>query len=158
MRAVRAANADVIYVASYPPDTAGILRAASEIGLEARNCSAAAWWGWQTAALKTQLGPLLNGVVVQQNWVPAPTLQFPGVMEFLARYQARAPAAGVDPLGVFLPPWAYARMQVHAAGDRGVPAASTMPSWPTSPARGTPSTRLSATSRLARTASGPCHG
>jgi len=44
--------------------------------------------------------------------VPAPTLQFPGVMSFLARYRARATAAGVDPLGVFLPPWAYARMQV----------------------------------------------
>ena len=60
--------------------------------------------GVQTTALKTQLGPLLNGVVVQQNWVPAPTLQFPGVMDFLARYQAKAPAEGVDPLGLFLPP------------------------------------------------------
>jgi branched-chain amino acid transport system substrate-binding protein len=111
VRAVRAANADVIYVASYPPDTAGILRAASEIGLEAQ-LFGGGMVGVATAALKTQLGPLLNGVVVQQNWVPAPTLQFPGVMDFLARYQAKAQAAGVDPLGVFLPPWAFARMQV----------------------------------------------
>ncbi len=111
VRALSAANADVIYVASYPPDTAGILRSASEVGLQAR-LFGGGMVGVQTAALKTQLGPLLNGVVVQQNWVPAPTLRFPGVMEFLARYQARASAAGVDPLGIFLPPWAYARMQV----------------------------------------------
>jgi branched-chain amino acid transport system substrate-binding protein len=111
VRAVRAANADIIYVASYPPDTAGILRAASEIGLEAQ-LFGGGMVGVATAALKTQLGPLLNGVTVQQNWVPAPTLQYPGVMEFLARYRAKAAAEGVDPLGVFLPPWAYARMQV----------------------------------------------
>ena len=111
VRAVRAANAEIIYIASYPPDTAGILRAASEIGLEAQ-LFGGGMVGVATAALKTQLGPLLNGVTVQQNWVPAPTLQYPGVMDFLARYRARAPAEGVDPLGVFLPPWAYARMQV----------------------------------------------
>jgi branched-chain amino acid transport system substrate-binding protein len=111
VRAVRAANADVIYVASYPVDTAGILRAVSEIGLETK-LFGGGMVGVATAALKTQLGPLLNGLVIQQNWVPAPTLQFPGVMSFLARYRARATAAGVDPLGVFLPPWAYARMQV----------------------------------------------
>jgi branched-chain amino acid transport system substrate-binding protein len=35
-------------------------------------------------------------------------------MEFLARYQAKAPAEGVDPLGWFLPPYAYARLQVLA--------------------------------------------
>jgi branched-chain amino acid transport system substrate-binding protein len=33
-------------------------------------------------------------------------------MDFLAAYRAKAAAAGVDPLGVFLPPFAYARMQV----------------------------------------------
>jgi branched-chain amino acid transport system substrate-binding protein len=44
--------------------------------------------------------------------VPAPTMQFPGVLEFLTRYQAKAAGEGVDPLGYFLPPWAYARMQL----------------------------------------------
>jgi branched-chain amino acid transport system substrate-binding protein len=39
-------------------------------------------------------------------------MQFPGVMEFLKIYQSRAASEGVDPLGVFLPPFAYARMQV----------------------------------------------
>ena len=91
VRAVRATNPDVIYVASYPPDTAGILRAANEIGLKAM-LFGGRHGRLQTTALKTQLGPLLNGIVVNENWLPAPTMQFPGVMDFLKRYQAKAPA------------------------------------------------------------------
>ena len=41
-------------------------------------------------------------------------MQFPGVLDFLKRYQAKAASEGVDPLGYFLPPWAYARMQLLA--------------------------------------------
>jgi branched-chain amino acid transport system substrate-binding protein len=111
VRAVRASNPDLVYVASYPADTAGILRAVHEVGLNVR-LFGGNLVGLQTTALKTQLGPLLNGVVVNENWVPSPALRFPGVMDFLARYQARAPAEGVDPLGWFLPPFAYARLQV----------------------------------------------
>lgn len=111
VRALRAANPDVIYVASYPTDTAGILRAAHEMGLKAR-LFGGSLVGLATASMKTQLGPLLNGIVLGEQWVPAPTMQFPGVMEFLQVYQSRAQAEGVDPLGFFLPPWAYARMQV----------------------------------------------
>ena len=33
MRAVQAANADIVFVAAYPPDTVGIVRAVHEIGL-----------------------------------------------------------------------------------------------------------------------------
>src|SRR5208282_118637 len=33
VRAVQAANADIVYVAAYPPDSVGIIRAANEIGL-----------------------------------------------------------------------------------------------------------------------------
>jgi branched-chain amino acid transport system substrate-binding protein len=111
VRAIRASNPDVIYVASYPSDTAGILRAAHEVGLSAR-LFGGNLVGLQTTTMKIQLGPLLNGVVVNENWLPAPALRFPGVMDFLARYPAKAPAEGVDPLGWFLPPFAYARLQV----------------------------------------------
>jgi branched-chain amino acid transport system substrate-binding protein len=111
VRAVRATNPDLIYVASYPADTAGILRAATEMGLKTR-LFGGSLVGLQTASMKTQLGPLMNGIVLGEQWVPAPTMQFPGVMEFLKIYQSRAVAEGVDPLGVFLPPFAYARMQV----------------------------------------------
>jgi branched-chain amino acid transport system substrate-binding protein len=118
MRAVRATNPDLIYVASYPSDTAGILRAVTEMGLKTR-LFGGSLVGLQTAAMKTQLGPLLNGIVLGEQWVPAPTMQFPGVMDFLKIYQAKAPAAGVDPLGVFLPPFAYARMQVLEQAVKG---------------------------------------
>jgi branched-chain amino acid transport system substrate-binding protein len=111
VRALKATNPDLIYIASYPADTAGILRAATEIGLKTRVLGGSLV-GLATAAMKTQLGPLLNDIVLGEQWVPAPKLQFPGVMEFLKLYQSRAAAENVDPLGVFLPPFAYARMQV----------------------------------------------
>jgi branched-chain amino acid transport system substrate-binding protein len=111
LRAVRATNPEVVFVASYPADTTGIMRAAGEMGFTAR-LFGGSLVGLQTAALKQQLGPLLNGVVIGEQWVPAPGLQYPGVMDFLKTYRSRAGAEGVDPLGVFLPPFAYARMQV----------------------------------------------
>ena len=39
-------------------------------------------------------------------------MEFPGIWDFLKQYQPKAPAEGVDPLGYFLPPFAYAEMQV----------------------------------------------
>ena len=87
------------------------MRAAAEIGLTAR-LFGGSLVGLQTAAMKSQLGPLMNGVVLGEQWVPAPALRYPGVMEFIKTYRSRAGVEGVDPLGVFLPPFAYARMQV----------------------------------------------
>ena len=68
--------------------------------------------GLQYASIKQQLGEQLNGIVNYDFWEPAKTLQFPGIEEFLKKYQARAGAEGVDPLGYYLPPFAYANMQV----------------------------------------------
>jgi len=62
--------------------------------------------------IKTQLGPLLNGIVAYDVYVPEPTMKFPGIEEFLKKYQEKAPAAGVDPLGYYLPPYSYAEMQI----------------------------------------------
>jgi branched-chain amino acid transport system substrate-binding protein len=36
----------------------------------------------------------------------------PGVMEFIKRYQERARGEGVDPIGIYVPPWAYAYAQI----------------------------------------------
>jgi branched-chain amino acid transport system substrate-binding protein len=118
LRAVRATNPEVIYVASYPTDTSGILRAAAEMGLTAR-LFGGSLVGLATTLMKTQLGPLMNGVVLGEQWIPAPGLQYPGVMDFLKTYRSRASAEGVDPLGIFLPPFAYARMQVLEQAVRG---------------------------------------
>ena len=67
--------------------------------------------GLQATVFKTQLWPLLNGIVNYETWIPAPTMQFPGSMELLKNMQARA-AEGVDPLGYYMPVWAYAYLQV----------------------------------------------
>jgi branched-chain amino acid transport system substrate-binding protein len=39
-------------------------------------------------------------------------MQFPGVMDFINKYQAKAPAEGVDLLGYFLPRFAYSELQI----------------------------------------------
>jgi branched-chain amino acid transport system substrate-binding protein len=111
VRAVQASNPEIVYVASYPPDTVGIIHAVTEIGLKT-NMLGGAFVGLPTAALKTQLGPQINGIVNVELWEPVPTMEFPGIMEFLKKYQARATAEGVDPLGYFLPPFAYSELQI----------------------------------------------
>jgi branched-chain amino acid transport system substrate-binding protein len=111
IRAIKAKNPDLVFFASYPPDSAGLIRAVHEVGLSARILGGG-MIGLQFAALKTQLGPLLNNVVCYDLIVPEPTMNFPGIDEFLARYRARAAAAGVDPLGIYIPPFAYAQMQI----------------------------------------------
>ena len=63
-------------------------------------------------AAGTQGQPLLNGIVNYDFWLPAPTMRFPGVTELIARYQARASAEGVDPLGYYMAPWGYSQLQV----------------------------------------------
>jgi branched-chain amino acid transport system substrate-binding protein len=110
VRAIQATNPDIVFVGSYPPDTVGMVRAANEVGLKTK-LFGGAMIGLQATAIKTQLGPLLNGIVHQDNWLPVPTMKFPGIEAFLQRYQARAASADVDLLGYFIPPYAYARMQ-----------------------------------------------
>jgi branched-chain amino acid transport system substrate-binding protein len=113
VRVIQAANPDVVFVASYPPDSVGMVRAANEIGLKPKMFGGG-MVGLAFTPVRAQLGPLLNGIVAYDVYAPEPTMKFPGIDEFLKRYQARAPAAGVDPLGHFLPPYAYAEMQILA--------------------------------------------
>ena len=111
VRAIQATNPDLVFVASYPPDSAGMVRAANEIGLKTRMFGGGLV-GPQFAALKTQLGPLLNGLVNYETFAPEVAAKFPFLEQFLAKYQERAIKEGVDPLGYYLPPYAYAMMQV----------------------------------------------
>jgi branched-chain amino acid transport system substrate-binding protein len=111
VRAIQATNPDLVYVCSYPPDSAGIIRAANEVGLKARMFGGG-MVGTQFAALKTQLGPLLNGLVGYESYAPDVADKFPSIAPFLEKYQARAAKEGVDPLGFYLPPYAYAMMEV----------------------------------------------
>jgi branched-chain amino acid transport system substrate-binding protein len=66
----------------------------------------------QFTTIKQQLGPKLNGILDYDWWIPSPKMQFPGIMDFLEKYQAKAPGEKVDPLGWYLPPFAYANLQV----------------------------------------------
>jgi branched-chain amino acid transport system substrate-binding protein len=118
VRAIKATNPDVVFVASYPPDSAGMVLAAHEVGLQPKMFGGG-MVGLQFAALLTKLGPKLNGIVNYDFWVPEPTLKFTGIEEFLKRYQAQADKAGVDPLGHYLPPWAYAYLQVLGQAIEG---------------------------------------
>jgi branched-chain amino acid transport system substrate-binding protein len=111
VRSIQATEPDVVYVASYPPDTVGMVRAAHESGLKTKMFGGG-MIGLGFAPIKQQLGPLLNGIVAYEVYAPEPSMQFPGVQDFLKRYQAKAPAAGVDTLGFYLPPFAYAELQI----------------------------------------------
>jgi branched-chain amino acid transport system substrate-binding protein len=111
VRAIHAANPDVVFVASYPPDSVGIVRAANEIGLKPKMFGGG-MVGLAFTPIKQQLGPLLNGIVAYDVYAPEPTMKFPGIDDFLKRYQERAAGTGVDPIGHFLPPYTYAEMQI----------------------------------------------
>lgn len=111
VRAIQAARPDLIYISSYPPDSVGILRAASELRLSARMFGGA-MIGPQIAGIKAQLGPILNNMVNWDVYAPEPTMQFPGVDALLRRYREVAERENVDRLGLYVTPLAYTQMQV----------------------------------------------
>ena len=111
VRAIQSTHPDLVFVASYPPDSVGIIRAASEVGLKTK-LFGGGMVGLQATAIKTQLGPLLNGIVDYNFWLPTPAFATPEAMDMLKRYQAKSADAGVDLLGYYLPPFAYSMMQV----------------------------------------------
>jgi branched-chain amino acid transport system substrate-binding protein len=118
-RTMKATNPDLVYIAAYPPDSLAIVRAVHEVGLGAKMLGGD-MIGLQFADLKKQLGPLLNGIVAYDLYAPEPTMRFPGVEQFLDRYRQRAATAGVDPLGLYIPPYAYAQMQILEAAVKAV--------------------------------------
>lgn len=111
VRAMQAANPDIVVICSYPLDSVGMVRAVNEIGFTPKMIGGG-MVGLQFTAIKQQLGPLLNGFVNYETWIPAKTMQYPGVLDMVAKYQERAKTEKVDPLGYYLPPWAYAYLQV----------------------------------------------
>jgi len=114
LRAIQATKPDVVYITCFPPNTVGIVRGVREIGFKPMLIGGG-MVGPQFASVKQQLGPLLNGFVNYESYVPGTTTSFTGIQEFLVRYKPRAIAAGVDVLGYYLPPFSYAGMQVLAA-------------------------------------------
>ncbi|MGA2816428.1 MAG: amino acid ABC transporter substrate-binding protein [Xanthobacteraceae bacterium] len=118
VRAIQAANPDVVFVAAYPPDTVGIVRAANEIGLTPKMFGGT-MIGLLITPIKTQLGPILNGLVIMESFVQAPTFNFPGVGDVLKRYRAVAAGEKIDQLGYGFVPFGYAAGQVLAQAVEG---------------------------------------
>src|SRR5262249_22638378 len=106
VRAVGAAKPDIVFVASYPPDSAGIMRAVNEIGIgDNVKIFGGAMVGLQFAAVMENMGSLLNGVVNYNTWLPEPSMQFEGTKEFFDKYTKRAKEAKIDPLGFYIAPY-----------------------------------------------------
>ncbi len=111
VRNIKVLNPDLVYIASYPPDSAGMLRAIYEVGLSAKMVGGG-MVGLQYAALKQQFGAQLNNLVDYDYYAPEPTMKFAGLDAVLKKYRAQAASAGVDLLGLYIPPYAYAEMQI----------------------------------------------
>jgi len=116
MRAVQAANADVVFVAAYPPDTVGIVRSAHEIGLKPKMFGGT-MIGLLATPLKAQLGPLTNNLVIMESFTPI--FKFPGLQEVLAKYREKAKGQKIDPFGYGFVPFGYAAGQVLAKAVTG---------------------------------------
>jgi branched-chain amino acid transport system substrate-binding protein len=118
VRAIQAANPDVVNICSYPPDSVGMVRTINEVGFKPKMVGGA-MVGLQATAIKTQLGPLLNGFVNYETWVPSKQMLTPDVEAFLKEYQSRAGAEGVDPLGYYLGTWGYAYIELLGKAVEG---------------------------------------
>ena len=121
LRALKAAKPDVVYVASYPPDSAGILRAVNEIGIgDNVKLFGGGMVGLQFGPVMANLGSLLNGVVNFNTWLPEPAMYYDGTKAFFETYSKRAIEAKVDPLGFYLAPFGYASGQLIEAAVKSI--------------------------------------
>ena len=113
VRALRASRPDMVFICSYPPDSAGILRAVNEVGVGSNVLVfGGGMVGLQFTAVMESMGSLLNGVINYNSWLPEPPMYFEGTKAFFDKYQPRAVAAKVDPLGYYLAPYGYAMGQL----------------------------------------------
>jgi branched-chain amino acid transport system substrate-binding protein len=113
IRAIRSTAPDIVFVASYPADSTGIIRAVNEIGIGSSvKLFGGGMVGLQYASVMQSLGSQLNGVVNYHTYVPEKTMSFAGIREFLERYAKRAAEVNVDTLGYYVAPFTYASGQI----------------------------------------------
>ncbi len=118
VRAIKAVDADLVIVCAYPLDSVGMVQAANEVGLKPKMFGGALV-GLQATFFKDKLKSKLNGIVNYETWVPDKKQMYDGTEAFFKEYQARAKAAGVDPLGYYLGGWGYAQFQVLGDAIKG---------------------------------------
>jgi branched-chain amino acid transport system substrate-binding protein len=112
-------NPDVLFLCSYINDSIGLVKAIAAAGLSPRLVGGA-MIGPQNGVVKAALGPLLNGFVNYEYWLPIPALVNPQVESLIATYQSRAGEAGADPLGYYVAPLAYGQLQVLEQAIRAI--------------------------------------
>jgi branched-chain amino acid transport system substrate-binding protein len=110
VRAVQASNADIVIFCSYPLSSVGLVLALNELNYKPKIVGGA-MVGLQATVFKSKLGPKLNGIINYETWVPSEKMMAPAA-EFFKKYQAKAGAEGVDPLGYYLGGWGYAYISV----------------------------------------------
>ncbi|MDO8877029.1 MAG: amino acid ABC transporter substrate-binding protein, partial [Pseudolabrys sp.] len=113
VRAMQAAKPDVVFGATLPVDTVGIIKASTELKFKPKMIGGA-MLGLLVTGIKQNLGEQINGYISNEFYIPAPSLQFDGTAKMMETYQSRAKAAGIDPLGFTYPPYAYAAGQILA--------------------------------------------
>jgi len=112
IRAIRQANADLVFIASYPNDSVAIIRSVNEIGVGSNvKLFGGGMVGLQFTPNMVNLGSLLNGVINYNTYVPG--MKYPGIEDYFKRYQAKAAEAKVDPLGYYITPYNYAIGQMY---------------------------------------------
>jgi branched-chain amino acid transport system substrate-binding protein len=111
MEDLKRVDPDVVFFCSYINDSIGLVKAMHASGLMPKLVGGA-MIGPQNGVVKAELGPLLNGLVNYEYWLPVPGLMNPQIESFMATYQSRAEKAGADPLGYYVAPLAYAQLQV----------------------------------------------
>jgi len=114
VRAVQAANPDLFVICSYPLSSVGMVQTINELNYKPKMVGGA-MVGLQATVFKQRLGPKLNGIVNYETWVPTDRQMAPAA-EFFKKYQARAGAEGVDPLGYYLGGWGYAYVNMLGEG------------------------------------------
>lgn len=110
---IAATDCEVLFLSSYLDDSVELIKALRAHAFRPKIVGGA-MIGPQNTSVRTALGPLLNGVVNYEYWAPVASMHSPTVEKMLDTYASRASAAGVDPLGHYMAPTAYAQMQVVA--------------------------------------------
>src|SRR5471030_428925 len=117
VRAVQAANPDLFLICSYPLSSVGLTNTINELNYKPKMVGGA-MVGLQATVFKQRLGAKLNGIVNYETWVPSDKLM-PPARAFFDKYQARAAAEGVDPLGYYLGGWGYAYLSALGQAIEG---------------------------------------
>ena len=110
VRALQASNAELVIICTYPLSSVGMVQAINEANYKPKMIGGA-MVGLQATVFKNKLGSKLNGIINYETWVPSEKMMAPAAA-FFKKYQEKAGAAKVDPLGYYLGGWGYAYISV----------------------------------------------